>query len=358
MSPHPICRPSRLGRGFCVALLAAALLPMAAGAVPDPGAEADELAVYDALFRFASPSETIVMLRTGPEEKPPEGPLPDPKEIAREAAVFRRRLPALEEATLADFHRAARLPAFLEDKAGLETPLMFMQRSTFEEFFLQQNSRFADMGWMRFRSFTSARRLSKVSRVGFNAGRTQALVSMGTQAGSFETTQTRYLLEKAGGAWKVKTAVNQGADLAGLPDYLHQPGPGKVALVADYAKTAPKGLGLNSPPGVPVYLINRSEQPLELPAEVSAVLALEYEDADGKWKPGGQPGPEPERAVFGVRANQPDPGGPVFLAKDQYVLLRGYSPLAGEPARVRFRLAGLPAEAVSNLGIGLAETAP
>ncbi|MCX4242970.1 hypothetical protein [Paraliomyxa miuraensis] len=121
--------------------------------------------------------------------------------------------------------------------------------------------------------------------------------------------------------------------LSDLPGGAEAP-PGMLTLWADY-----EAAGADE---VPLYLVNRTGDPIELPAEDGdPYVKLEARTDDGQWH-------RAQRHVFSSCGLSYQP---VVLAPGEFLRLRQWFPTEGEPAQVRYAIHG-DLELTSNPGIG------
>lgn len=148
-----------------------------------------------------------------------------------------------------------------------------------------------------------------------------AAVTMGCAASSTETPTRTH-------------AVSSGTrPISDLPDGV-EAASGVLTLWADYAAA-----GADE---IPLYLVNRTGDPIELPAEDGdPYVKLEARIDDGRWH-------RAQRHVFS------DCGlsyQPIVLAPGEFLRLRQWFPSRGEPAQVRYAIHG-DLELSSNVGAG------
>jgi hypothetical protein len=129
-------------------------------------------------------------------------------------------------------------------------------------------------------------------------------------------------------------AISSGTrPISDLPGGAEAP-PGVLTLWADYAAAGAEE--------IPLYLVNRTGDPIELPAEDGdPYVKLEARTDDGRWH-------RAQRHVFS------DCGlsyQPIVLAPGELLRLRQWFPSEGEPAQVRYAIHG-DLELTSNVGAG------
>ncbi|WP_395739907.1 hypothetical protein [Prosthecobacter sp.] len=138
--------------------------------------------------------------------------------------------------------------------------------------------------------------------------------------------------------------IPKGVPVAQLPQGIPSMA-GKVTLVADFAR-AKKG------EAVDVYLINRGERDILLNAEDGDVyLKLEAQNADGTWAR-----VQPHRFSWCGNSYGLKPK----VEKECFYKIKGYQPMVGTVARIRFRLynqKGLDLATEAGDGMVLAEEA-
>jgi hypothetical protein len=109
---------------------------------------------------------------------------------------------------------------------------------------------------------------------------------------------------------------------------------GKLTLYADFS--AAEG------DGVPVYLVNRTREPVKLDGQDGSLfLKLAHKDESGRWR----------RAQTHASATCGNSYYPVVLKPGQHFRTKGYRPAHGSPGTVRYQL--LKSDCTSNEGPGL-----
>ncbi|MCB1205072.1 MAG: hypothetical protein KDN18_12505 [Verrucomicrobiae bacterium] len=122
---------------------------------------------------------------------------------------------------------------------------------------------------------------------------------------------------------------------AQLPEAVVAP-EGQVTVTAAFDKADPGGTG------VPIYLVNRSSETLQLPSQDHDLyFKLEYRDSSGRWR----------RAQNHLDSDCGNSYYSLTLAPGQHLVLQGYLPAKGEAATVRYRCYSNGAW-TSNPGIG------
>lgn len=120
-----------------------------------------------------------------------------------------------------------------------------------------------------------------------------------------------------------------------LPSHVIAP-EGIVTLFADYNNQ----IGSN----VPVYLVNRSQKELELSSQDTDIyLKLEFEVAEGTW----------QRAQPHISSWCGNSYVQVNLNPGYFLKIKGYKPLKGQEARVRYALYGQVFYLNSNVETGI-----
>ena len=177
-------------------ILAAILFLTCAGAKAADGVpDADEIAIYRAVFHGR---QAIAMLPK---------PAHDASSSAELARVLKENLSGVETATIDNFSAAIRETPALTPRSDIGVKLVFVEQKDVDQFFLHKNPKedwqIAEMrAEQQFCKHYSVDALVSVSRVGFNPGRTQALVRVEEFSDG-----TIYLLEKVRGRWVVKSHV-------------------------------------------------------------------------------------------------------------------------------------------------------
>jgi hypothetical protein len=180
------------------------LLPLARSA--DDATAPDELAIYKVLF---TGKDTVVLTKPDPKAKPIELAPPDAKQDAEYSAWLKKELPGVEDATIADYRRRVLAPPLLTPNSEVGVKLVFVDQKTLDEIF--RDGKDPEAGWTRFRERIHARGLTSVSRVGFNPGRTQALVFMNFSWASLGAEGYTILFERQDGKWTIKGQVMESA---------------------------------------------------------------------------------------------------------------------------------------------------
>ena len=188
-----------------------ALLVLANAKEADTVAVADELAVYQALF---SGRQAVAVIR--PDVKVQAGKIPlDSKEQPGYIAYLKEQLPGAETATIDAYLHSRIAPALLAPASDIGVKLEFVGQKDLDAIFrhpkIVKDTRHgyrimlesvSDAEMAVFKKRFSADGLTAVSRVGFNADKTQALVHV------WENWQAwTYLLEKVDGKWVIKDKV-------------------------------------------------------------------------------------------------------------------------------------------------------
>ena len=109
---------------------------------------------------------------------------------------------------------------------------------------------------------------------------------------------------------------------------------GQVTLFADFDNAGEKG--------VPLYLVNRSSEPLRVASQDGDIyLKLEFQREDGTW----------QRAQGHINSWCGNSYGAEFINPGQHIKLEGYHPLTGTPAKIRYACYGSE-ELLSNVSQG------
>ena len=128
-----------------------------------------------------------------------------------------------------------------------------------------------------------------------------------------------------------------GTSVLFLPGHIEAPD-GQVTLFADYGSIRTDGR-------VPVYLVNRTGEPLTLNAQDGDIyIKLEYRDDDGNWIRA-----QPHGYSWCGNSYTYKP----VVDPDHYIATTGYQPINGETRRIRYRLYEQSVDVVSNLGTGV-----
>jgi DNA-binding transcriptional regulator/RsmH inhibitor MraZ len=148
----------------------------------------DEYAVYRAaiehLYGDAEYERYVILDRTA-------------RWIDADYGYFGANLPTLTRETYDDYEGRNQVTWPLVDAFGLTTPVVLVGRAELAEIF-------ADGGWDEFyRRYPGAQGEMMLSRVGFDAGRTQALVYVGNQSHYLAGVGLAALLERTPAGWKV-----------------------------------------------------------------------------------------------------------------------------------------------------------
>jgi len=175
-------------------------------------ASPDELEVYRVLFKGRG---TLVLARPGSKTKQ-DGH--DAKEQDKYNVWLRKMLPEADETTIADYARCYNAPALLNAKSDVGVRLVFVEKKILDDFWTHiafGNSTLDDYRKhpekapsAKFRERFSGGDFVKVSRVGFNTGRTQALVFWYLSSNEESFT---ILLEKQEGKWIIKNSALESA---------------------------------------------------------------------------------------------------------------------------------------------------
>lgn len=176
----------------CVAGLTPAATPTAAKLATE------ELAVYTALFdeMYAASQMYVLMAETST----------DPQTVDNTDSILEYVLPQMtgvDEKTVANFRvrNEAAYPVPADMDLGL--PYVLLTREAMNQIFDINTS-----GWDTFYTrYPNSPGITTVSRIGFNADFTQALVYIGTQSHWLAGAGYYVLLEKVDGAWKVNQQV-------------------------------------------------------------------------------------------------------------------------------------------------------
>jgi hypothetical protein len=110
--------------------------------------------------------------------------------------------PDLQAETLSDFVAKNDRSYQVENHFSLDVPVVLFSNEAVDKFFA------ADDGWNRFYDqYPNSQGLMKISRVGFDPGKEQALMYVGNQADFLAGQGDYVLLSKEGGVWQVDTTV-------------------------------------------------------------------------------------------------------------------------------------------------------
>jgi hypothetical protein len=160
----------------------------------------DEYQVYRAVidylyFSQGAPEQLVIQVET--ESGDPGGGRIDRTRtdyIAQQMAAY------LDPVTLADFAERSQRTEKLKDQFGLPVPVRLLTRDQLRDFFSAPETD----GWERFfAEYPGAPGTLALSQVGFNEGRTQAMVYAGQQSGWLSGSGNVYLLNKTEDGWRV-----------------------------------------------------------------------------------------------------------------------------------------------------------
>lgn len=166
-------------------------------ATPAPvDVESEEAGVYAALLeqlhgsaeRYVMEEQTAPSLSGGDDQT---------------ADYIVENMPALQPETLDGFRQRNALSYLLNDRLTLSVPVVRISEREREEIFGEPGA-----GWDEFyRRYPGSPGLMELSRVGFNQGRTQALVYIGVQSHYLAGIGLYVLLEKENDRWIIREQV-------------------------------------------------------------------------------------------------------------------------------------------------------
>lgn len=190
---------------FCLSLLLLSIVSAgcapASTALPTPTApdiEAEEEAVYAALFdeMYGEPQMLVLIAETETTPMSVEN-----TDSTLEYVLS--QMGGLSEETVAGFRSRNEAAYPLRPDMDLGLPYVLLTRDDVDEIFDVNTS-----GWDVFYTrYPNSPGLTSVSRVGFNADFTQALVYIGTQSHWLSGAGYYVLLAKTGGRWQVEQQV-------------------------------------------------------------------------------------------------------------------------------------------------------
>ena len=167
------------------------------GAAPGKrgNAEAEEYAAYDSLIRAKFTVEGVDTMVVGALTSTD----PCDWEIARRTEQLQREMPELGESTLEDFRSKNRIQYLLHPRMfRTRVKIVMLSEEQAEEMFRRRN------GWQAFYTrYPGARGILRLSRVGFNRSRSQALVYAAFSEDYLAGRGYYLLLTKTGGTWSV-----------------------------------------------------------------------------------------------------------------------------------------------------------
>lgn len=119
---------------------------------------------------------------------------------------------AIAKDTEADYDAKNKTPAVLEGKFSISTPVVLLSAAERDEIFgvkVEGDKKTADRkGFENLnRLYPNSQGFLRLSRVGYNHARTQALISAGNLCGPLCGEGRVFLLVKDGNSWKIKYAV-------------------------------------------------------------------------------------------------------------------------------------------------------
>lgn len=189
--------------GICAALL---LLPACASVTLQPSLtptppdlQAEEEAVYAALLAEMFPEARLYVLQAETEVHAA------PEDLEALLQFVREGIPDLQETTIESFKARNQAIYALRPDMQLGRPYVLLTRDEINQIFGLNTS-----GWDVFYTrYPYALGLTRLSRVGFSADYTQALVYIGTQSHWLAGAGYYVLLEKVDGQWRItqKTMV-------------------------------------------------------------------------------------------------------------------------------------------------------
>jgi hypothetical protein len=175
---------------------ALALVLLLAQSVRAEVANSDELAIYRDLF---SGMKTVVLEKPDPKAKPSPDYSYNAAELAEAHALFKKRFPQVDDATISYFLNHKLHQALLTPKSDVGVKLIFLEPTTFEAICESTT----DSCWMPFRKQFPGATIVSTCRFRFNASKTQALVSI---FWSLDGDPREFLLEKRDGKWIVESS--------------------------------------------------------------------------------------------------------------------------------------------------------
>lgn len=177
---------------FILVACAAATPPPLPTATP-PDLQAEEEAVYAALLASIFPEARLYVLQSETEYHAAPEDLEELLEYVREGQ------PGLQEATVESFRARNATVSLLRPDMQLGRPYVLLTHDEINQIFGLNTS-----GWDVFYTrYPYAPGLTRLSRVGFSADYTQALVYIGTQSHWLAGAGYYVLLEKVNGQWKI-----------------------------------------------------------------------------------------------------------------------------------------------------------
>jgi len=174
------------------------LLLAGCGLKPTPDLQAEENAIYLALFQgILGPEAKLLVIE---DHTSTFGALYNWKQTSQ---YIKENLPAVAPETLADFQARNAQPQPLKDFLSIPIPTVLFSEQERNEIFQSSGN-----GWDEFyRRYPGAPGLSAISRAGLNKDRTQAFVYIGTQSHYLAGVGYYVLLVKENGTWKVSNQL-------------------------------------------------------------------------------------------------------------------------------------------------------
>ena len=183
---------------FMVVMVAiTSLQPTSIGAQIEARRIDDEYAVYSALIRtkYVTNSTKLVLVFAQTSANPDDGSPPDRDDL---------RLTPIAQSTIDAYKTKSKVVRVLKDEFDLPVRYTLIKKEEWDEMFRQDNF----SGWKNlYKRYPEATGIIRVSEIGFNLERTQALVYV-EHGCSATCGQGGYaLLSKEGDVWKVQKEV-------------------------------------------------------------------------------------------------------------------------------------------------------
>jgi hypothetical protein len=182
---------------FMVVMVAITSLQTSIGAQTQTWRIDDEYAVYSALIRtkYVTNSTKLVLVFAQTSPNPDDGSPPDRYDL---------RLRPVAQSTIDAYKTKSKVIRALKDEFDLPVKYTLLKKEELDEMFRQDNF----SGWKTLlKKYPEATGIIRVSEVGFNLERTQALVYVEHGCGATCGEGGYVLLSKEGEVWKVQKEV-------------------------------------------------------------------------------------------------------------------------------------------------------